>query len=315
MSPRRHHAARTAALAMPLLLAAVLPVTAASADGRSVQVLSVGPEHGVKPVLPQTARSPFSGTSGPLILASTANPGAVSVTPTVYLVFWGSQWSSDPAGAAPALTAFFTNVGGTTNTWTAITTQYCSGPTSGITTCGTGTSSITQPASVLAGVWYDSATASPNRPSTSQLAAEAANAAAHFGAPVNGNGNAQYVIASAHGVVPKGFGTQYCGWHSSASTSVGEIAFTNLPYVPDLGAGACTTLATPGVLDGYFSTETHEYAETVTDLWPSRGWLTKNGQEIGDLCVALDATLTLGGTAYDVQGLWSNAANACVTHA
>lgn len=82
--------------------------------------------------------------------------------------------------------------------------------------------------------------------------------------------------------------------------------------MPDLGAGGCTTLPNASALDGLFSTETHEYAETVTDFWPSIGW-NGGGGEIGDECVNLDARLTLSTGTFDVQGLWSNAANACVT--
>ena len=68
------------------------------------------------------------------------------------------------------------------------------------------------------------------------------------------------------------------------------------------------------LLDGYFSTETHEYAETVTDFFPSSGWLGQGGTEIGDLCESLDNYLRLGGENFDVQGLWSNAAGGCVTN-
>jgi hypothetical protein len=83
--------------------------------------------------------------------------------------------------------------------------------------------------------------------------------------------------------------------------------------VPDLPATSCTTIPTPRLIDGYESTETHEYAETVTDPFPANGWL-KGGAEIGDLCETQDAYLTISGTTYDVQGLWSNAAARCVTH-
>src|SRR4051812_11912001 len=35
----------------------------------------------------------------------------VETTPKVYLVLWGSQWSSDPSGEAAILTNFFRGVG------------------------------------------------------------------------------------------------------------------------------------------------------------------------------------------------------------
>ena len=165
-------------------------------------------------------------------------------------------------------------------------------------------------------MWFDNATPAPTKANSSAIGNEAQAAAAHFGntsqAP---NLNAQYVIASPSGTHPDGFpNTGFCGWHSSSATPYGRIAFTNLPYVPDLGAGGCTTLSPAQPLDGYFSTETHEYAETVTDFWPSNGWLSSGGAEIGDLCESLDSYLTLGKQKFDVQGIWSNNANGCVTN-
>ena len=140
-------------------------------------------------------------------------------------------------------------------------------------------------------------------------------AAKHFGNLTQAsNSNTQYVIASATGTHPDGFpNTGFCAWHDFISSSVGNIAYTNLPYLPDLGAGGCTTISSPTLLDGYFSTETHEYAESVTDLWPSKGWLDASGNENGDLCVQLDGRLTLPTGTFDVQGVWSNAASKCVT--
>ncbi|HEY0805805.1 MAG TPA: hypothetical protein VGD84_12100, partial [Pseudonocardiaceae bacterium] len=106
----------------------------------------------------------------------------------------------------------------------------------------------------------------------------------------------------------------FCAYHNFTGSADGNVAFTNLPYVPDLGAGACTTLANPTLLDGLFSTETHEYGETVTDFFPSIGWNGQNG-EIGDECVNLDSRIKLSTGTFDVQGLWSNSRNACRTSA
>jgi len=168
----------------------------------------------------------------------------------------------------------------------------------------------------LAGVWFDTASAQPKKASKGQLAAEAANAAAHFGNTTQDpNLNAQYVIVSPTGTHPDGFGPHgsFCAWHDKTTSSYGTLAYTNLPYIPDLGAGACTTLTDGRMLSGIESTETHEYAETVTDFWPTAGWYNSGGGEIGDECVNMDAYETLSTGTFDVQGLWSNKANACVT--
>jgi hypothetical protein len=234
----------------------------------------------------------------------------------VYLVFWGSQWSSDPAHALPALRKFFKGLHGAPDTWGTILSQYCQGVPVGTTTCGGGGIPIVHPTrSILRGVWLDSSGAAPNHASMAQIAAEAVAAAGHFGnTDQASNLNAQYVVASAAGTHPDGFpGTGFCGWHDFTSSVHGNIAYTNLPYVPDLGAGGCTTITAPTKLDGYFSTETHEYAETVTDPWPRRGWVASGGAEIADECVQLDARLTLPTGTFDVQGLWSNSANGCRT--
>jgi hypothetical protein len=254
-------------------------------------------------------------TSGLMTLHSSQATGAVTPTPAVYLVFWGSQWSNDPAGAASALQSLFGNLYGTADTWGTVMNQYCEGMPSGTTTCATGATFIQHPtAPVLRGTWFDSASAAPSKATTSQIAAEAVAAAAHFNNTTQTpNLNAQYVIASPTGTHPDNFPKSFCAWHSSTSSSYGNIAYTNLPYVPDLPATSCTTIPTPRLIDGYESTETHEYAETVTDPFPANGWL-KGGAEIGDLCETQDAYLTISGTTYDVQGLWSNAAARCVTH-
>ena len=254
-------------------------------------------------------------TTGGVSLHSGQPTGAVMPTPTVYLVFWGSQWTShDPASAAGALQSLFGNLYGNADTWGTILDQYCEGMPVGTVTCGGSGIFVQHPsASILKGVWFDAGSAAPTKATSSQIAGEAVSAAAHFhNTTQTPNLNAQYVIASPSGTHPDGFPHGFCAWHSSTSSSYGNIAYTNLPYVPDLGAGACTTIPSPRLIDGYESTETHEYAETVTDPFPSNGWL-KGGAEIADLCENLDAYLTIGQTKFDVQGLWSNAAGGCVT--
>jgi hypothetical protein len=252
-----------------------------------------------------------------LSVGSNASTGVVSPNPKVFLVFWGSQWSKDPAGAAPALQNFFRGLFGPADTWGTILTQYCEGVAKGTTTCGTQGIHVTHPTtSILGGAWFDNAAAAPTNATAAQIASEAVKAATHFGNTTQApNLNAQYVIVSATGTHPDGFpNSGFCAYHNFTSSVDGKVAFTNLPYVPDLGAGGCTTLANPTILDGLFSTETHEYAETVTDFFPSIGWNGRNG-EIGDACVQLDSRLTLSTGTFDVQGLWSNSRNACRTTA
>lgn len=304
MSAKRFFIAASAALLAAL---SVMP-SASRAAGASPSQLG---RSGAKPISPAQKQT----TSGNLSLHSSQSTGAVTPTPTVYLVFWGSQWSKDPAGAASALQGLFGNLYGTADTWGTILDQYCEGLPVGTVFCGTSGIHVQHPTKTpLAGVWFDNASAEPSKTTTGQIAAEAVAAAAHFGNTTQTpNLNAQYVIASPSGTHPDNFPHGgFCAWHSSTSSSYGNIAYTNLPYVPDLGTGACTTLTPARLIDGYESTETHEYAETVTDPFPSNGWL-KGGSEIGDLCVNQDAYLTINKQTFDVQGLWSNLAGGCVT--
>jgi hypothetical protein len=252
----------------------------------------------------------------PLYLHTSGSQGVVAVTPKVYLVLWGSQWSTDPARAKPALQSFFKGLYGSADPWGQILDQYCQGLAAGTINCGSSGTHIQHPTSTpLAGVWSDNAKAAPTTATIAQIAAEAASAATHFGNTTQtSNLNTQYVIASPHGTHPNRFpNSGFCAWHASANTTDGTIAYTNLPYVPDIGNGGCTTLIPSHLLDGYFSTETHEYAETLSDMWPGNGWLDSGGNEIGDKCQNLDAYEKLSTGTFDVQGLWSNSSNRCVT--
>jgi len=61
--------------------------------------------------------------------------------------------------------------------------------------------------------------------------------------------------------------------------------------------------------------EGHEFGETISDQFPSTGWLDSGGSEIGDKCAwissgqgaSADVRLTTG--TFPVQSLWSNAFN------
>ncbi|MGA5818153.1 hypothetical protein ACPC54_09870 [Kitasatospora sp. NPDC094028] len=297
-----------------LALAAV--GTTSLATGAAAQPAAVPGHFGVKPLHSGAAPQLATASTNTLKVGSSATQGVVSPTPKVYLVFWGSQWSSDPAGVAPDLQNMFKGLYGSQDTWGTILSQYCEGVAKGTSTCGTKGTHVQHPAtSPLAGVWFDNAAAAPGSATAAQIAAEAGKAAAHFGNTTQApNLNAQYVVVSATQTHPDGFpNTGFCAWHDKTSSSYGTLAYTNLPYIPDNGAGACTTFTDGRMLSGIESTETHEYAETVTDFWPSIGW-NGGGGEIGDECQNLDAYVTLSTGTFDLQGLWSNSANKCVTH-
>jgi len=261
--------------------------------------------------------------------------GVTSGTPRVYLVFYGSQWTGggDPNGAATYLQNLFRGIGTGGELWSGTMTQYCDGPTvpAGATTCNpSSTPHVGYPSSgALAGVWFDTAAPSPSNATAAQLAQEAIDAAAHFGNTTpSANRYAQYVVVSPSGTHPDGFNTptaNYCAWHNYTTSSYGDIAFSNMPYVTDLGASCGQNFVnsgSAGLLDGFSIVNGHEYAETLTDQNPGGGWTSLTGQENGDECAWISsgqgaaANVSMGNGAYAMQSTWSNDTNECdISHA
>ena len=282
------------------------------------------------------AASPAAaGPGNNLVYGSGSGPGVVSAQPTVYLVFWGSQWSqSDPLAAY--LQSFMNGLYGSGDDWTTVSQQYCEGIASGSWTCPTSATHVGVPSGALVkGVWFDNASPAVPvdtivNPTTSrvgdQLAAEATRAAAHFGnTTAASNTQAQYVIALPSGFFTPGFGAYYCAYHTSVSSNYGSVAYTNLPYMTDFGA-TCgqNAVNSNGTYDGVSIVEGHEFMETITDMRPSTGWTDTSGAENGDKCAWISsgqgamADLTLSTGRFAVQSTWSNAFNSgnggCVLH-
>jgi serine protease len=279
--------------------------------------------------------------------------GVTSGTPKVYIVVYGSQWgtagtdangnmtmSSDPVGAVPYMQKLFKNLGTGSELWSGVMTQYCDGSlvSSGATSCPANAPHIGYPTGgAYAGIWYDNSVASPSNATGAQLAQEALKAAAHFGnTTAASNRYAQYVILSPTGTHPDGFNTtsgQFCAWHDwqgdgyGVTSTVGDVAFTNMPYVYDMGTscgmGSVNGNTAQGKLDGFSIVEGHEYAETVTDQNPAGGWTNhvsgsaSNGQENGDECAWISsgqgatANVVMGSGTFPMQSTWSNDTNQC----
>ena len=241
----------------------------------------------------------------------------VETAPKIYLVLWGSQWNNnDPSGESSILQSFYT---GATNSssWDNSVSQYCQNVASGTTNCaGVPGAVFASSNGTLAGVWADNGSAAPSQPTQSQLAAEAVSAAAHFGNTGAGSNNStQYVIATATGNNSRGFGTQYCAYHASTSSSFGNIAYTNLPYITDAGASCGANFNGLGPTAGITIVSGHEFAETQTDQFPNGGWLDGTGAENGDKCAWISsgqgaaANVSFSTGTFPVQSLWSNAFN------
>jgi hypothetical protein len=311
-------------------------VLAALAGGASLALAAAPAQaaaHGTHQLAPRSSHSaakPAVTGSGNLSYGG----GPVVTSPTVYIVYWGSQWgtgttpTSDPSGEAALQLSFFQHAYGSGDTYFTSQTQYCQGVATGTTQCGTSGTHVGHPsASPVGGTWLDSSVSAPSRPSNSQLAAEAVKAASHFG--VSGD-NVQIIVDSPHGVVPSGFKTQYCAWHDVTTTSSGaHLPYTNMPYITDAGAscGSGFVAATNGVSsadEGITIVGGHEYAETLTDPEAGNGWLDSSGYETGDKCAWISsgqgasAVISMNGSYYAVQSEWSNnyggGAGNCVTY-
>jgi serine protease len=274
--------------------------------------------------------------------------GVTTGAPKVYLIFWGSQWgtagtdangnttlSGDSVGMAPRLQQLMKGLGVNGELWSGVTTQYCEGIASGSQSCPAGAAHVGYPnGGPLAGVWLDTGAAAPASATEHQLGVEAVTAASHFGNTTPAlNRNAQYVVVSPHGTTPDGFNTvggNFCAWHDwngdttliggPIPSTVGDIAFTNLPYVTDAG-GSCgenfVNAGSAGVLDGVTIVEGHEYAETITDQNPAGGWTDSSGAENGDKCAWLSsgpgasANVPFATGSFAMQSTWANDATAC----
>ncbi|HEU5398150.1 MAG TPA: Ig-like domain-containing protein [Gammaproteobacteria bacterium] len=284
------------------------------------------------------------------------NVGVMSGKVKVYLVLYGSQWgtqgtnsngdatfSGDPDGAAPVAQEMFKDIGTGGELWSADLTQWCDGPnvSSGAVSCPSNASFVPyQSGGVLAGVWEDNSAASPSAATGHQLALEAIKAAQHFGnTTAASNRYAYYVIMSPHGTNPDNYQGQYCAWHDwngdttltggAASSSVGDLAFSNQPYNMDSGAGCGVGFVnSPGTLDGWTMTLGHEWHEMMSDQFPAGGWTNQtgssyNGQENSDECAWISpgtaggaANVTMGTGTFAEQASWSNDTNNCaISHA
>ena len=300
---------------------------------------------GVIPTRPQLAKMRAWTRSHPA-QAAAASPndlnygggiGGIGVTTgqeKVYLVFYGSQWgtqstnangditlSGDPSGAAPYLQEFFKGLGTNGELWSGVMTQYCDGVAVGAQSCpASNTEHVAYPSGgALAGVWVDESAPSPSQATPAQLGTEAVNAAAHFGnTTAAANRDAQYDILSPTGTHPDGFGPSgtFCAWHDwngdpfvGVTSPYGDIAFTNMPYVTDLGASCGENFVdagSAGLADGFSIVNGHEYAETITDQNPPGGWTDSSGEENADKCAWITPG-TSGGAFVTIGWLASQA--------
>jgi hypothetical protein len=229
------------------------------------------------------------------------NGGPTAHTSRLYLLFWGTQWSSDPNGVESYLYNYTHGICSSGDYWVSTNFQYTDSSGAG-PTCNSGVA--------FQGWVQDASGPAPANATQAQIAAEAAAFADYFGATGT---DTQIAVISPSGTHPDGFpSTGFCAWHSYTNDSSGNfVAFTNLPYVLDAGS-SCGANSVQGSLDGFSIVEGHEFAETLTD--PAlNAYYDSSGYEIGDKCawINLFAQSTPSGT-FAQQPLWDNSSSSCV---
>jgi serine protease len=279
------------------------------------------------------------------------NIGVTTGKPRVYVVFWGSQWGAastnsdgntvfpttgDPDQMAPRVQQLLKGIGTQGETWSGVMTQYCEGVPKGSLSCPASAAHVGYPTGgAFAGVWVDGAAKAPDAATEQQIGVEAFKAASHFGnTSPSLNRTAQYVVVSPHGTHPDGFGPSggFCAWHdwtgdttltpgppTPPTPTFGQIAFTNLPYVTDVGASCgenfVNKTGTSGRLDGVTIVEGHEYAETISDQNPPGGWVDTGGEENADKCAWIStgtgasANVQFATGSFAMQSTWANDAS------
>jgi hypothetical protein len=224
--------------------------------------------------------------------------GPVQTTPRVYLVFWGSSWTTngDPYGVANQLHYFYQGVGG--STWANVLKQY-----------GSNYGTFSNPSGQYQG-WLRDTTPVPTNPTQADVARVAQRAAQSMN---DYSYNAQYVIALPWGVVDQySTANSFCGWHNFTYVGSSWVTYTSLPYIPYMdrtgaGCGGGRVNGTNGTLDGVTVIAGHEYAETVNDPGLN-AWRDADGDENGDKCswVNLQNRTLANGYTFPVQPTWSN---------
>ena len=256
------------------------------------------------------------------------NGGSVLTSPGAFAIFWGPDWANGfSAGgftsdqARDYVTTFLAGVGG--SPWIGSQTQYCQGTALYGESCAGDANAqlIANPGQQLLGAWVDDSPI-PDSPTDADVQAEAQRAAAHLGY----SPGAVYLVFTPSGHSTGGFGTQFCAYHDNTTFDGQPLPYVNVPYVPDAGP-ACgmdfvnaTDDAGHGFFDGYSIVTGHEYAEAVTDPFPSlaAAWVDTSGNEAADKCIwnwgpgDVTQDVPLGDRFFAVQPLWSNAAGGCV---
>ena len=162
--------------------------------------------------------------------------------------------------------------------------------------------------------------------SDSQLQAElsAQMTAGHLAAPTN---NTIYMVFFPKGKHITQGGSRscvsggFCAYHGTFKRNSQNVYYGVLPDM-SAGSGCDTGCGTSTPFGNQTSVASHELIEAVTDpgyglatvFGPPLAWYDQFNGEIGDICTAIQGSLSTSTGTYTVQKEWSNQKNACIVH-
>ncbi|MCU1282120.1 MAG: hypothetical protein JWM53_5666 [bacterium] len=137
--------------------------------------------------------------------------------------------------------------------------------------------------------------------------------------PYDANG-LYFVLTSQEVTASSGFCTQYCGWHTSGSTSKGKVRYSFVGNAARCITSCAAQSTSPNGnagADGMASIIAHESEEAISDP-DLNAWYDSRGAENGDKCAWTFGTestasngskynVTLGSRQYLIQQNWVNA--------
>jgi len=163
-------------------------------------------------------------------------------------------------------------------------------------------------ASGYQGAVIDVSTPPSKAPKTSDIAGEVCKL---FPSP---DPNALYIVFTSN--APN---INYCAWHAGATCNGVSIQIAYVPNQAELPG--CSPYIVSNLGCNHYSAGTvssadsvaHEFMEAITDPQIS-AWYDKRGAEVADKCnfVYGSCVQLSNGSSWQIQKMWSNAANACV---
>ncbi|MFL6212763.1 MAG: hypothetical protein ACJ74J_02605 [Blastocatellia bacterium] len=241
---------------------------------------------------PHDGGAPTTGGTGTVTPAITWHGGPVMAgTVTIYYIFYGN-WNqsngSDNAAGKQILIDFANSIGG--SPYEQLNTTYS---ISGSTITG----------AVSYGGSVSDAYSQGTRLRDSSILAIVNNAINNLHLGTNAN-SIYFVLTSSDVAETSGFCTQYCGWHTAATSGGRRLRYSFVGNANRcLNACAAQTIGPNGNagVDGMISVVAHELEEAISDP-DLNAWFDSGGAENADKCA-----WTFGHAQYQTaNGAWAN---------